>query len=335
MNSIPDALVAFYIFIVGLCIGSFLNVAILRGLSGEDFIFSRSKCPKCQNKLKWYMNIPLISYIFLRGRCAFCNEKISLQYPIVEFVCGVCFLCSYLAFGFSLKTFFLCIILSLFILLFVTDFKETVILDWHAYILAVVVFLYSVLDLSGITVLQSLSGAIFGFLFFEILSRIVKKLLNCRMFGEGDSLIAIGLGALFVIKIFLIMVLLSFLIQFLFLIPVLVFRCLKEKKNALAGSYTAVFFCLFIVFFLNYYDFVKNDIFYILVVSIVVMFLIWSLKNIVQEIIFKKNAQVEKNSDFENTKYYLLPFGPALIISAVLCIFLLPSIKNIIINFIS
>ena len=74
----------FWIFIVGICIGSFLNVVILRGLSGESIVFPSSKCPVCGNKLKWWMNIPVLSYILLRGKCGFCKTKISLQYPIVK-----------------------------------------------------------------------------------------------------------------------------------------------------------------------------------------------------------------------------------------------------------
>ena len=60
MNSLellPVGFIASYVFILGLCVVSFLNVVILRGLSGEEFIFSRSRCPKCLNQLKWYMNI--------------------------------------------------------------------------------------------------------------------------------------------------------------------------------------------------------------------------------------------------------------------------------------
>ncbi|UKI41233.1 MAG: prepilin peptidase [Candidatus Melainabacteria bacterium] len=82
-----------YIFVIGLCIGSFLNVVILRGLADESIVFPPSKCPKCLNKLKWYHNIPIFSYVFLRGKCAFCHEKISIQYPIIEFLNGLILWC--------------------------------------------------------------------------------------------------------------------------------------------------------------------------------------------------------------------------------------------------
>ena len=72
------------VLLTGLCIGSFLNVVILRGLSNESIVFPASKCPKCQHKLYWWHNIPVLSYILLGGKCGFCKEKISIQYPIVE-----------------------------------------------------------------------------------------------------------------------------------------------------------------------------------------------------------------------------------------------------------
>ena len=102
MNNVallPTWYLAIYVFFIGLCIGSFLNVAILRGLAGDDVVLKRSHCPKCKNNLKWYMNIPLFSYIFLRGKCAFCKEKISIQYPLIELFTMILFASTYLKFG--------------------------------------------------------------------------------------------------------------------------------------------------------------------------------------------------------------------------------------------
>ena len=70
------AAIIFAVFVFGTIIGSFLNVVALRGLSGESIVLPPSKCPKCGNKLKPWHNIPILSYLFLRGKCAFCHEKI-------------------------------------------------------------------------------------------------------------------------------------------------------------------------------------------------------------------------------------------------------------------
>lgn len=78
------AYIAFFVFVTGACIGSFLNVVALRGLSGESIVFPASHCTKCGKELNWYTNIPIVSWIFLKGKCEFCKEPISPQYPIVE-----------------------------------------------------------------------------------------------------------------------------------------------------------------------------------------------------------------------------------------------------------
>ena len=71
-----------FIFVIGLCVGSFMNVVILRTVSEESIVFPGSKCPKCQTPLKWYHNIPVFSYLFLRGKCGFCKEKISFLHKL-------------------------------------------------------------------------------------------------------------------------------------------------------------------------------------------------------------------------------------------------------------
>ncbi len=76
-------------FVYGLFFGSFFNVCILRIPKGLSIIYPASHCPKCKNALKWYMNIPVISYILLRGKCYTCKSKISLQYPAIELLTGI------------------------------------------------------------------------------------------------------------------------------------------------------------------------------------------------------------------------------------------------------
>ncbi len=88
------------IFIFGLMIGSFLNVVILRMGSGRT-LGGRSKCMSCGKVLKWYMLIPIVSFLFLRGRCAYCKSKLSLQYPIIEAATGLLVLMAAMHYGIS------------------------------------------------------------------------------------------------------------------------------------------------------------------------------------------------------------------------------------------
>ena len=79
MDWLPESYILFWIALVGLCMGSFYNVVILRSLTGESIVIPPSKCPKCNSRLKPWHNIPVLSYIFLRGKCAFCKTRISFQ----------------------------------------------------------------------------------------------------------------------------------------------------------------------------------------------------------------------------------------------------------------
>lgn len=79
-----NSMLAIAAAILGLLVGSFLNVVIYRTPRGENIAFPASHCPSCNTPLKWYHNIPLLSWIFLGGKCAYCKEPISKQYPIVE-----------------------------------------------------------------------------------------------------------------------------------------------------------------------------------------------------------------------------------------------------------
>ncbi len=87
------------VFIFGTLIGSFLNVVIYRIPNGESIVFPSSKCPNCQTSLKWYHNIPIFSWLFLRGKCGFCKTPISKQYPIVELLTGIIFALLYVKLG--------------------------------------------------------------------------------------------------------------------------------------------------------------------------------------------------------------------------------------------
>jgi leader peptidase (prepilin peptidase)/N-methyltransferase len=94
-----NLLILLVVFIFGTMIGSFLNVVIYRIPKGESIVFPSSKCQSCQTPLKWYHNIPIFSWLFLGGKCAFCKAPIAKQYPIVECITGLLFALLYLKLG--------------------------------------------------------------------------------------------------------------------------------------------------------------------------------------------------------------------------------------------
>ena len=93
-----------FTFLLGACIGSFLNVCIYRIPAGESIVSPGSKCPACQSAIRWYQNVPILSYGFLRGRCAACGVRISPRYPLVEALTGLLFVLVFLRFGFHWAT---------------------------------------------------------------------------------------------------------------------------------------------------------------------------------------------------------------------------------------
>jgi leader peptidase (prepilin peptidase)/N-methyltransferase len=99
MAPAPESAQAVLVLAAGLVIGSFLNVCIHRLPLGESVAFPGSRCPRCGTPIRWYQNVPILSWVFLRGRCASCRERISLRYPAVEALGGGCLLGTWLAYG--------------------------------------------------------------------------------------------------------------------------------------------------------------------------------------------------------------------------------------------
>ncbi|MBM3254862.1 MAG: prepilin peptidase [Candidatus Omnitrophica bacterium] len=118
-----------FVFIFGSLIGSFLNVCIHRLPLGESVINPPSHCPKCDKPIPWQDNIPLLSYLFLRGRCRFCKVKISLRYFIVELLTAIIFLLFYSCFGLSYIFFFYILFTCGLIVATFVDIRERIIPD--------------------------------------------------------------------------------------------------------------------------------------------------------------------------------------------------------------
>ncbi|MGD8366331.1 MAG: prepilin peptidase [Desulfobacterales bacterium] len=97
-------LLSLYVFILGLCVGSFMNVCIYRIAEGRSIVRPASACPACETPIRFYDNIPVLSYLWLRGKCRACGAGISIRYPLVELLGGLTALAAYLKFGLSPAT---------------------------------------------------------------------------------------------------------------------------------------------------------------------------------------------------------------------------------------
>lgn len=118
-----------YAFLLGLLIGSFLNVCILRIPRDESVVLPASHCPSCGAHIKPYDNIPVLSWLVLRGRCRKCKTPISAQYPAVELLTGLLFVGCYLMFGLSFEALKWAIFAALLVVLTITDLRERILPD--------------------------------------------------------------------------------------------------------------------------------------------------------------------------------------------------------------
>ncbi len=124
-----EILEGIYVFAVGAAIGSFLNVCIGRWPEGLSVVKPRSRCPKCGHQIKASENIPILSWLMLRGKCSNCRERISIQYPIVELLVGLIWLDAYGHFGMSFTAFRVAVFVTVLLGIAITDAKHFVIPD--------------------------------------------------------------------------------------------------------------------------------------------------------------------------------------------------------------
>ncbi len=204
-------LVILFIFVMGLVWGSFLNVVIWRMSHGGSPLSGRSVCPKCKHIIPWHMNIPLLSYIFLRGRCAFCHKEISIRYPLIEALTGIFFVWWFVVgfnffklvgspWSFIQPVFWLVVGLTL-LAIFLIDLLYMVIPFGLNLMLFTLALAYRV-GLTGFGIMNAgdlvkaiMAGAGLCLLFITLqqITRVVKKVDG---FGLGDIYLAPSLGLL-------------------------------------------------------------------------------------------------------------------------------------------
>lgn len=310
----------FWTCVIGLCIGSFLNVIIIRSFDRESIVSPASKCPKCNTPLKWYHNIPLFSYIFLRGKCAFCHEKISIQYPIVEFTTMLFYLITFLKFGYTWNTLALMIIIPFFIVISVTDIKEQVIFDAHSYTLIGLALLYNCFNIGNLydgkiwilnsSLINALIGLFLGALIMEVLARIGYIFAGKRAFGEGDTYIAAGLGALLGYKFLIPALIYGFILQVVLVIPLYLWKLFKNKDFSTMFSLISFFIYSVIFKYLETNDVFRNNWIFIPCAIILITLGVWLCRRLLNAV---KNPE----------KLTYLPFGPAMFAGALIVIYLL------------
>ena len=197
--------------ILGALIGSFLNVCILRLPQEESIITPGSHCPHCKNSIKAYDNIPLISYILLRGRCRYCHSPISIQYPLIEGITALGSLILFMKFGPSLSYLFYFSFVAALIVITVIDLYHQIIPDVIS-LPGIGAGLLASLIIPQITFLNSLLGILLGGGSLFLVATLYQWLFKREGMGGGDVKLLAMIGAFLGWKAVILTILLSSLI---------------------------------------------------------------------------------------------------------------------------
>ncbi len=226
---------AVLVFLFGLAVGSFLNVCIYRLPRGESVVAPRSRCPHCQRQIAAYDNIPLLSYVILRGRCRHCGARISLLYPLVELVTAALLVAIYLRHGFTPAGVKSALLALALVVLIVTDLRERILPDRVTYpglgvglLLALWIpvgdgsaaALARALTLTLSPQILSLADALLGALVWAgmlyAVGEIFYRVRQLEGLGLGDVKMMAMLGAFFGLKLTLLTLLLGCLLGIAF-----------------------------------------------------------------------------------------------------------------------
>ena len=184
-------------FVFGTIFGSFFNVLGYRLPKEESIMFPGSHCPKCNYNLKALDLIPIVSYMFLKGRCRSCKTKISWFYPLFEFITGVIFAFSYYTFGFSLELISVLIFASSMIVIFISDYQTMIIPDEIIIFASVMLLSITFVDQGLISFLTSLYNGIIAFGFMFALKLFGDFVFKKESMGGGDIKLLFVFGIFF------------------------------------------------------------------------------------------------------------------------------------------
>lgn len=214
-------------FITGLLFGSFYNVVGLRLPKKESIIYPSSHCPKCNHKLSWYELIPVLSYIFLKGKCKNCKEKISIMYPVMELISGILFALSYYSFGLTLSIIPALLTSSIFVIIVVSDLNYYIIPDSILAIYGILMFIYNIISKGFLEACTYVVYGLIMFIFMYLLMKLGNFLFKEESLGGGDIKLMGVLGQLFNPFMSFISLALASLIA----IPSSLFFNIKKKDN--------------------------------------------------------------------------------------------------------
>jgi leader peptidase (prepilin peptidase)/N-methyltransferase len=311
------------IFLVGICVGSFLNVMGLRFLADEPVIMPPSHCPKCQFQLRPIDNIPVLSYLMLGGQCHSCKEPISVQYPLIELATGVLFCLVVWMFGVSLQSLFLLFLISNLVVIFITDLRESLIFQVNSLSLIPAGLIYNGLNLGHVAgdrvidlgvvvfhcpeaIVSALIGMGIALVFFEGMILISQICFGTDGFGHGDTHLMMGAGAFLGWPLTVLALMLGFVFQTIPAIPMLVWQWIQNKQYVSLISGATAMVCAGMPLVMNNLAVTPETRMMVTLACLVI--------SVVALIVFLRQVRTAQTFTY-------LPLGPALVLGILVALF--------------
>ena len=251
--------VYFVVLVLGLLWGSFCNVCIYRLPNKGNVINSRSKCRSCNRVIRWFDNIPLVSYIILQAKCRNCKTNIAFRYFLVELLTALCFLGIFYLYGASITTLMLIILSIFFVIIFFIDLDHFIIPNELTFPLMIIGFLKSFdpninLDLFP-SYIESLLGGVLGYILIWSIITLYMKIRKKEGMGLGDAKLLAAIGFWFGWYSIPYVIFLSSLSALLIALPSLINKSKSMSSQIPFGPYL-IFGTVAYLFMRNYLTFI-------------------------------------------------------------------------------
>ena len=214
-------------FILGAIMGSFYHVVATRLSNDESIIFPGSHCPKCNHSLSWYENIPIISYILLKGKCKQCHSKIPISYWIVELITGLLFSVCYHSFDLTLDLLIALVFISSLIIVIISDIEYMIILDEVLIASSLIIILIYIFGASLEEAALHIYSGIGAFLTMYTIKIIGDKAFKKESLGGGDIKLMFLFGLVLGLPMSICTIFLATFIAF----PIAIIILLSSKEN--------------------------------------------------------------------------------------------------------
>ena len=182
-----------YAFLIGCIVGSFLNVCILRIPQGTSIVSPPSRCPQCRRSIRWFDNIPVVSFLILRGKCRYCGKPISRQYVLVEVLTGAFAVAIYRSFPLTEALIYFIFVSALIVVTFI-DLEHQIIPDVIS-LPGVIIGFFCSFALTRITYIDSLFGIALGGGILLAVALIYYFIMKAEGMGGGDVKLLAMIGA--------------------------------------------------------------------------------------------------------------------------------------------